>query len=131
MKNLFLIWLLLYAFTGSSAFAEKAMSPVLLTPADFSKSISNDNVTFSWQTAQNEIAAKVIAYRIVISEDYRFNGYSQSTGKCNITCVVGVVNKPSWKMVSGHVRALLKQASLFLVLLVQAHHQIQSHKAAH
>ena len=96
MKNLFLIWLLLYAFTGATAFAEKAMSPVLLTPADFSKSISKDNLQFTWQVAQNETIAKVIAYRIVISEDYRFNGYSQSTGKCNISCVVGVVNTPSY-----------------------------------
>ena len=67
MKNLFLIWLLLYAFTGATAFAEKAMSPALLAPADFSKSMSNDNIKFSWQASQNETAAKVIGYRVVIS----------------------------------------------------------------
>jgi hypothetical protein len=51
MKNLFLLWLLIYVFTGDLAFAEKAMSPVLLTPTNFAKNISKDSIKFTWQNA--------------------------------------------------------------------------------
>jgi hypothetical protein len=51
MKNLLLLWLLIYAITGTRAFAEKAMSPVLLAPTNFAKSISKDSIKFTWQNA--------------------------------------------------------------------------------
>ena len=44
MKNLLLLWLLIYVITGNLAFAEKAMSPVLLAPTNFAKNISKDRV---------------------------------------------------------------------------------------
>ena len=47
MKNLLLLWLLIYVITGNLAFAEKAMSPVLLMPSNFA-------MKFTWQNAQNE-----------------------------------------------------------------------------
>ena len=96
MKNLLLLWLLIYVFTGNLAFAEKAMSPVLLAPTNFAKSISKDSIKFTWQNAQNEVNAKVNAYRIIISENSQFNGYSQSTGRCNITCVTSVINSTTF-----------------------------------
>jgi hypothetical protein len=96
MKNLFLLWLLIYVITGNVAFAEKAMSPVLLTPTNFAKSISKDSIKFTWQNAQNEVNAKVNGYRIIISENAQFNGYTPSTGRCNITCVTSVINSTSF-----------------------------------
>jgi hypothetical protein len=92
MKNLYLLWLLIYVFTGNLALAEKAMSPMLIAPSNFAKSISKDSIKFTWQNAQNEANAKVNAYRIVISENTQFNGYTTSTGRCNVTCVTSVVN---------------------------------------
>ena len=44
MKNLLLLWLLIYVITGNLAFAEKAMSPILLAPTNFAKSISKDSI---------------------------------------------------------------------------------------
>ena len=44
MKNLYLLWLLIYVITGNLAFAEKAMSPVLLAPSNFAKNISKDSI---------------------------------------------------------------------------------------
>jgi hypothetical protein len=51
MKNLFLLCFLLYVITGNVAFAEKAMSPVLLAPTNFAKSIAKDSIKFTWQNA--------------------------------------------------------------------------------
>jgi hypothetical protein len=96
MKKLFLTLFILSVITNAVAFAEKAMPPVLLTPTDISKGVSKDSIKFTWQAPQNETNAKVNSYRIVISENIRFNGYSPNTSKCNVTCVVGVVNTPSY-----------------------------------
>jgi hypothetical protein len=96
MKNLLLLWLLIYAITGNVAFAEKAMSPVLLTPTNFAKNISKDSIKFTWQNAQNEVNAKVNVYRIIISENSQFNGYTTNTGRCNITCVTSVINSTTF-----------------------------------
>ena len=96
MKNLLLLWLLIYAITGNVAFAEKAMSPELLIPSNFAKSISKDSIKFTWQNAQNEVNAKVNAYRIVISENAQFNGYTTNTGRCNVTCVTSVINSTTF-----------------------------------
>jgi hypothetical protein len=49
MKNLFLLWLLIYVITSNSAFAEKAISPVLIAPSNFAKNIAKDSVKLSWQ----------------------------------------------------------------------------------
>ena len=96
MKNLFLLWLLIYVITGNIAFAEKAMSPVLLTPNNFAKSISKDYIKFTWQNAQNEVNAKVNGHRIIISENKQFNGYNPSIGRCNITYVTSVINSTTF-----------------------------------
>ena len=96
MKNLFLMLCLFYTLTGTPALAEKAMSPLLLTPTNFAKSISKDSVKFTWQNAQNEANAKVNAYRIIISENTQFNGYTLSTDRCNMTCVVSLANSTSF-----------------------------------
>ena len=96
MKNLFLMLCLFYTLTGTPAFAEKAMSPLLLTPTNFARSISKDSVKFTWQNAQNEANAKVNAYRIIISENTQFNGYTLSTDRCNMTCVVSLANSTSF-----------------------------------
>ena len=96
MKNLFLMLCLFYTLTGTPALAEKAMSPLLLTPTNFAKSISKDSVKFTWQNAQNDANAKVNAYRIIISENTQFNGYTLSTDRCNMTCVVSLANSTSF-----------------------------------
>jgi hypothetical protein len=57
MKNLLLLWLLIYVITGNLAFAEKAMSPVLLSPTNFAKNISKDSIKFPWQKNQIEVNA--------------------------------------------------------------------------
>ena len=87
---------MIYVITGTLAFAEKAMSPVLLMPSNFAKSISKDSIKFTWQNAQNEANAKVNAYRIIISENAQFNGYTPSTGRCNVTCVTSVINSTTF-----------------------------------
>ncbi len=90
---------MIYAFTGNLAFAEKAMSPVLLMPSNFAKNISKDSIKFTWQNAQNEVNAKVNAYRIIISENSQFNGYTTNTGRCNVTCVTSVINSTTFTTV--------------------------------
>ncbi len=100
--------------TTESTTGVKASSPILLAPADFSKNTSKDNLQFTWQTPQNETNAKVTSYRIVISENLRFNGYNPSTGKCNITCITSVVNTTAYspslrssnKMYYWHVQGI-------------------------
>ena len=91
MKNIIFI-LLLYVVIDIGAFAEKAISLSLLVPIDFSKNISKDKVIFTWVASQNQGAK----FRIVISENLKFNGYNFKIGKCNATCIVGVTNTPTY-----------------------------------
>ena len=78
MKNLLLLWLLIYVITGTRAFAEKAMSPVLLAPSNFAKNISKDSIKDILILQNIDVAEnlpKTLPLFVSVSTNLRFKGY--------------------------------------------------------
>ncbi|MEI7840136.1 MAG: DUF1566 domain-containing protein [Methylococcaceae bacterium] len=95
MKVWFSIFLLLFFFSAS-VYAERAMPPELLLPLDVTKNSAKQAIKFSWQKATNAVPAKVYAYRLLISETSRFNGYSASASSCNTSCIFAEVDSATF-----------------------------------
>ncbi len=89
-------FLLILWFISTPVFAEQAMPPELVLPADLTKNASKQAIKFSWKKTSNAVAAKVYAYRLLISENSRFNGYSYSTGSCNNSCIFAEVDSTTF-----------------------------------
>ena len=72
------------------AHAEKAEPPILVSPANSIKNIVKEGITLRWQKPNNAVSAKVYAYRLLISENSRFNGYDSQN--CDNSCLLAEVD---------------------------------------
>ncbi len=70
-------------------YAEQALPPELVLPADLTKNAAKETVKFSWKKTTNAVAAKVYAYRLLISENSRFHGFDYE--KFNSSCIFAEV----------------------------------------
>jgi hypothetical protein len=61
-------------------YAERIAAPVLLKPSDAQKELPKSKILFSWQ--KPTIAETPFGYRLLISENSRFNGYNAETDTC-------------------------------------------------
>ncbi len=84
-------------FASQSSHAEQATAPILLLPVDATKNVLKDAISLTWQKPSNESTAKVLGYRIIVSENSRFFGYSSSSDSCNNSCQVFIEDKSTFK----------------------------------
>ena len=91
MKRLLTTAILLAIQTD--VFADKLSAPLQMYPIDESTDIQNSSVAFKWQKVTG---AGINGYRVVISENKRFTGYSNTRLNCiDKTCILGNIDSPS------------------------------------
>jgi hypothetical protein len=74
-------------------YAERIAAPVLLKPSDAQKELPKSKIVFSWQKPTT--AETPFGYRLLISENSRFNGYNAETDTCLNNCLLFLESKDS------------------------------------
>lgn len=79
-----------YGLTASFTPTAALSAPTLIAPLATTVN-PNAGTTFNWSTV-----AGAVGYRLVVSSDANFAGYSASTTSCNSTCLVVTTTSPSY-----------------------------------
>ena len=98
MKPFVFLFLLTFSVM---VYAEKIAAPVLLAPSDAKKDMVKEAVTLTWQKPSNEATTPIFGYRLIVSENSRFNGYSFSNDTCNNSCYVFLEDKNTFKQTTS------------------------------
>ncbi len=90
-----------FGLTTELSYAEKIAAPFLLAPSDSKKDIVKESIALTWQKPSNEATTSIFGYRLIVSENSRFNGYNADTDTCNKTCYVFLEDKNTLKQTTS------------------------------